>query len=180
MTLAIAHSETRDGVRAIVLDAVQERKPPFSPEAVVDEFAALLKQYRVHTVTGDRYAGEWPREQFRKRGIQYIPAAKPKSDIYLELLPHVNSRSVDLLDHQKLITQLISLELKTARGGRDSIDHGQGAHDDIANAVAGAVWLIASRGASPCILLDAVVTSPLGNQFEYTAASDYSWYMGSS
>jgi hypothetical protein len=28
-----------------------------------------------------------------------------------------------------------------ARGGRDSIDHPQGGHDDIANCVAGAVWL---------------------------------------
>jgi hypothetical protein len=33
------------------------------------------------------------------------------------------------------------LERRTARGGRDSIDHGPGAHDDIANAVAGAIVL---------------------------------------
>jgi hypothetical protein len=29
------------------------------------------------------------------------------------------------------------LERRTARGGRDSIDHPPGAHDDLANAVAG-------------------------------------------
>src|SRR5262249_19712611 len=34
----------------------------------------------------------------------------------------------------------------TARGGRDSIDHAPGAHDDIANAVAGA--LVAALGPS--------------------------------
>jgi hypothetical protein len=35
--------------------------------------------------------------------------------------------------------QVTSLERRTARGGRDSIDHAPGAHDDIANAVAGAL-----------------------------------------
>src|SRR4029450_12286297 len=35
--------------------------------------------------------------------------------------------------------QLTALERRTSRGGRDSIDHAPGAHDDIANAVAGAL-----------------------------------------
>ena len=61
MTLAIAHMEGKTQI----LDALRERKPPFSPEGVVEEFAALLRQYRCTTVYGDRYAGEWPREQFR-------------------------------------------------------------------------------------------------------------------
>ena len=52
----------------------------------------LLKRYRIVKVTGDRYAGEWPREQFRKLGISYEPAAKPKSDLYRDLLPAINSR----------------------------------------------------------------------------------------
>jgi hypothetical protein len=34
---------------------------------------------------------------------------------------------------------MISLERRTSRGGRDSIDHAPGAHDDVANAVAGAL-----------------------------------------
>src|SRR5262249_26220900 len=47
-------------------DALREVRPPFSPESVVAEFADLLNRYSVSTITGDRYAGEWPREQFRK------------------------------------------------------------------------------------------------------------------
>jgi hypothetical protein len=43
------------------------------------------------------------------------------------------------LEHDRLVTQLTSLERRTARGGEDSIDHAPGAHDDIANAVAGAL-----------------------------------------
>src|SRR5262245_29053388 len=133
MTLAVGHREGD----VVVLDALRERRPPFSPEEVVAEFSELLKSYRVSKITGDRYAGEWPREQFRKVGIAYEPAQKPKSDLYRDLLPAINSRNLDLLDDARLLTQLVGLERRTARGGRDSIDHAPGAHDDLANAVAG-------------------------------------------
>jgi hypothetical protein len=106
----------------------------------------------VHTVQGDRYAGEWPRDAFRRNGIEYLPAAKPKSDLYFETLPHVNSGEVDLLDNSVLINQLLGLERRTARGGRDSIDHGPGAHDDLANAVAGVVWLVHARQQVPIVM----------------------------
>jgi len=42
-----------------------------------------------------------------------------------------------LLDHPKLLNQLSNLERRTARSGRDNIDHQPGGHDDVANAVAG-------------------------------------------
>ena len=51
MTLAIAHTE---GTTQI-LDAIRERKPPFSPEAVTEEFSKLIREYRCTTVYGDRY-----------------------------------------------------------------------------------------------------------------------------
>jgi hypothetical protein len=70
-------------------------------------------------------------------GINYEPAEKPKSDIYRDLLPSLNSGRAELLDLPRLSAQLCGLERRTARGGRDSLDHGPGAHDDIANAVAG-------------------------------------------
>jgi hypothetical protein len=136
MTLAIAH---RDGDGIVVLDCVREVRPPFSPESVTGEFATVLRSYRITKVTGDRYAGEWPREQFRKHGITYELAAQAKSDLYRDLLPLINSRRVELLDHTRLLAQLTGLERRTARGGRDSIDHAPGGHDDLANCVAGAV-----------------------------------------
>jgi len=139
--LAIAHRDADQ----IFLDAVREVRPPFSPEAVVAEFAQLLKSYRVSKVVGDRYAGEWPREQFRSHGIAYEPAPQPKSDIYRDLLPLLNSRRIALLDNARLTNQLVGLERRTARSGRDSIDHAPGAHDDLANAAAGA--LLAANGA---------------------------------
>jgi hypothetical protein len=46
---------------------------------------------------------------------------------------------VDLLDVLRLHVQLVCLERRASRGGRDSIDHAPGAHDDLANAAAGAL-----------------------------------------
>lgn len=144
MTLAIGHREGSAGV----LDAMRERKPPFSPEAVVEDFCGLLKLYGVREVTGDRYAGEWPRERFRVHGIEYRVADRPRSDLYRDMLPMLNSGSVDLLDSDRLVNQVVGLERRTARGGRDSIDHAPGAHDDLANAVAGALGLVLRSAAS--------------------------------
>jgi hypothetical protein len=144
-TLAIGHKEND----VVVVDAMRERKPPFSPEDVVAEFSELLKSYKISKVVGDRYAGEWPRERFREHGISYEPAVKPKSDLYRDLLPLINSRRIDLLDEPRLLTQLVGLERRTARGtGRDVIDHAPGAHDDVANALAG-LAATAKRGSYP-------------------------------
>ncbi len=142
-TLAIAH---REGDVA-VLDVVRETRPPFSPDQVTREYAELLKSYRLHTVQGDRYAGEWPREKFREHGVEYRVADKTKSDLYRAFLPSVNSGSVQLLDHKVLRAQLEGLERRTARGGKDSIDHAPNARDDVANAAAGAlVGVLAKAG----------------------------------
>ncbi|MDA2911727.1 hypothetical protein MYX04_12470 [Nitrospiraceae bacterium AH_259_D15_M11_P09] len=141
MALAIAHREEK----LVVLDCVREVKPHFSPEAVAAEFTDLLKRYRVGRVVGDRYGGEWPREQFRKRGVDYVPSQLAKSDLYRELLPLVNAQNVVLLDQPRLLMQLSNLERRTTRGGRDSIDHPPGAHDDVANVAAGSLLLAAQR-----------------------------------
>ena len=135
-TLAIAHKEHE----IAVLDAVREYKPPFSPEAVVEEISKTVKRYRIARVTGDKWGSGFVVEQFRKHGVAYYPD-KTKSEIYSEFLPLVNSRCCDLLDSPRLLAQLTGLERRTARSGKDSIDHSPNGHDDLANAVAGAIVL---------------------------------------
>jgi len=137
MTLAIAHA---DGERA-VLDCIREVKPPLSPDVAVGDFAATLKAYHVSQLEGDRYGGEWVPERFLSRGITYLPSERSRSELYMELLPLMNAGRVELLDDQRLRAQLLGLERRTSRGGKDSIDHAPGGHDDVANAVAGAVVL---------------------------------------
>jgi hypothetical protein len=148
MTLAIGH---RDGDRAVI-DALRERKPPFSPEAVVAEFGDLLKLYGIWAVTGDRYAGEWPREAFRRHGISYRLAEQTKSDLYRDALPVLNSGRLELVDVPGVVNQLASLERRVARGGRESIDHPPHGHDDLANACAGVIGLCVRRAAPPAVL----------------------------
>lgn len=143
-TLAIGHQDKTTGLS--VVDCIREIKPPFSPDAVVEQYATLLKAYGIRKVTGDRYAGEWVREPFKKHGIAYEPAAKPKSDLYRDALPLINSKKVDLLDHPKMVQQFVGLERRTARSGKDSIDHAPNSHDDICNVVAG---LLVSIGVKP-------------------------------
>ena len=80
----------------------------------------------------------------RRHGIDYQLSETPKSDIYRDALPLFNAGRAQLLDLKRLVNQLCSLERRTARGGRDLIDHPQypGAHDDLANAVCGAFVML--------------------------------------
>ena len=95
--------------------------------------------------------------------------ASPKSDLYKELLPALNSATLELLDHPKLLAQLVGLERRTARGGRDSIDHAVGGRDDVSNAVAGVCQLVPgkARGISPDALY-----SPTTGAYAHTAVPD--------
>ena len=136
LTLAIGHLD-RNAV--CILDALLECRPPFDPEAAVIQCATLLRRYGMTMITGDKYAGEWPRARFAEHGIEFEQSARPKSDLYHDLLPLLNARRIELLDHPRLSAQLAGLERRTARSGKDSIDHAPGGHDDLANAVAGAL-----------------------------------------
>jgi hypothetical protein len=144
-TLAIAH---RDGVNSIVLDALRGRRPPFNPEQVVADYAAVLKSYGLARVTGDRYAGEWVASAFRKHGISYEPSEKAKSDLYLEAEPLFARGAARILDQRPLLLELRQLERRTAPSGKDRVDHPPRGHDDFANAACGALWLAARQRAT--------------------------------
>jgi hypothetical protein len=143
MTLAIGHVE-RGG--RVVVDLIREVMPKFSPAAVVAEFADALKRYRITRIHGDRWGNEFVQEPFRLRGIVYQVADAPKSDLYRDALPMINSGLAALLDHPKMVAQFCALERRVARSGKDSIDHPPGSafHDDICNAVAGLLVTAAS------------------------------------
>jgi hypothetical protein len=134
MTLAVGHRDKSD---AIVVDCLREIPAPFDPESAVSEFVGLLGTYSVREVSGDRYAGEWVSQSFEKRRIRYKKSELPKSGLYVDLLPRLMAKTIRLVDNVRLVNQLSSLERRTARGGKDSIDHPPGAHDDVANVVAG-------------------------------------------
>jgi hypothetical protein len=126
----------------VVVDAVRAWKPPFNPTSVVAEAGAFLRAYGVREVTGDRYAGEWPREAFRAHGVEYKVAEATTSDNYLAMLPIVNAARVELPDVPELLRELRGLERRRGSSGKDRVDHRPGSHDDAAAACAGVVALL--------------------------------------
>ena len=96
-------------------------------------------------MAGDHYGGEFVKEPFRKHGISYELCKRPKSDLYRDLLPSLNSGQIVLPRHDRLVAQIGGLERRTGRSGKDSIDHAPGAHDDLANCVAGVAHIAGGR-----------------------------------
>ncbi|MDZ4684514.1 MAG: hypothetical protein SH850_05445 [Planctomycetaceae bacterium] len=152
--LAIAHLNER----TVVLDLIRRWTPPFSPDRVIAGMVALLHSYGIGRVVGDNYSAEFVKSAFELRGIRYARAtsdvwsnnalartAKPKSQLYLELLPRLCSGEIELLDNDMLVNQLAGLERRTRSGGRDAIDHAPGQHDDLANVVAGVADCVHQR-----------------------------------
>ena len=88
--------------------------------------AAALRQQ----VIGDHYGGEFVKEPFRKHGISYEVCKQPKSDLFRDMWPLLNGGDITLPRHDRLIAQIVGLERRVSRAGRDSIDHAPGAHDE--------------------------------------------------
>lgn len=131
--LCIAHM---DGDTAVI-DLLRGRHG--SPAEITNEYATILQSYGVRSVTGDRYAGAWPRDQFARHGITYEAAPLDRSGLYLEFLARLNSEVVELPPDDRMRRQFAGLERRTARSGKDSIDHPPNGHDDRANCAAGVV-----------------------------------------
>jgi hypothetical protein len=138
-SICVAH---REGDQ-VVVDVLRDRKPPFDPHVVTAEFAELAKAYGCHTIVGDRYSAEWCSMAFRGCGVSYEAAGRSKSDLYLEVLPMFARGVVRFPAHKRLISELRALERRPGRSGKDSVDHPVGGSDDVANSVAGALWLLA-------------------------------------
>jgi hypothetical protein len=154
--LAIGHKHERK----IILDIIERYPAPHNPYEVVAKMTATMRRYGCDRAIGDAYAAEWTRTAFQSHGVDYRRAsrsvwhegsqiknrvAKPKSMLYLDLLPRLTSAEVELLDNEALVSQLCSLQRRTRSGGRDSIDHPPGLHDDLANVAAGVCDAVSQR-----------------------------------
>jgi hypothetical protein len=134
-TLGVCHREGE----MIVLDRLEEIKAPIpKPQEAVLAFCEILHLYRITEVIGDRYGGNWSTAEFRKGGIRYVDSKLDKNEIYLQFQAIAAMHRVALLDSERLRIQLQQLERRTRAGGKDSVDHPEGLHDDLANSCAGA------------------------------------------
>jgi hypothetical protein len=140
-TLAIVHKE-RDG--RLVVDVVRGHQGPFSVDDVTHEYAALCNEYRITKVRGDAYAREWVAQAWAKTGVRYEKAELNASMLYLEALPLWTRGLVEIPDYAPLVRELRLLERIPGRIGKDQVTHPRNVHDDLANAVCGALALLAA------------------------------------
>jgi len=144
-TMSIAH---RVG-NGIIVDLVEGRRG--NPAAITKDFCAILSEYKIQRVSGDRYAGAWVPTAFAEHGVRYEPTPGTRSELYATLAPAMSAGAVELPPCPDLAKQLVGLERRTTRGGRDVIDHSPGSHDDRANAVAGVVAMAVKKQSRPSI-----------------------------
>lgn len=173
--VAIGHREEE----RLIVDVVRARKG--TPADIVAEYASLLKEYRIGRCQSDRYAGTWPADEFKRHGIAVEQSAKPKSELYRDALAVFNSGQVELPPDERLIKQFAGLERRTARGGRDSIDHPPGGHDDRANVVSGLMQ--ATKAAKDFIFLCSAApngTTQTANPARGGGATDFDSARGSN
>jgi hypothetical protein len=144
--LAIGH-RAKDG--ALMIDVLRERRPRFIPAAVVAELAVLLRFYKISKVEGDRFAGGFHADEWKRSGITYEPCERTTSENYLTTLPLLLNGKARLLDDATLRKQLVGLERRVHAGGRESVSHAgaASAHDDVAAAACGVLAALAAKGA---------------------------------
>jgi hypothetical protein len=138
--IAIGHKQGEN----FIIDVVRGTRPGerFDPATVTEEYANLLKYYRIYSVTGDHYAAAWVSSAWTKHGITYRQSDLGKSEIYLECAPLFARGLVRPPNHAQLLRELRLLERRVHRSGKDSVDHGRNGHDDHANAVCGVLQLL--------------------------------------
>jgi len=136
-TIAIGHKEGD----VYITEVVRGTSGKFDPQSVTEEYAALCRQYRIRSVTGDNYARDWVAGAWRKLGFEYIRSSRQKGAIYLESLPVFTRGLARLPNHARLIRELRLLERRTHRSGKDTVEHPRNGHDDHANVVCGVLSL---------------------------------------
>jgi hypothetical protein len=144
--LAIGHAEGND----VIVDLIYEKRAPFDPAPTVAEIAELLRQYSIYQVTGDNYGAEWVVEAFAKHGVRYTISERNRSKVYLDALPIFTTGRARLVDNARAEHQLVGLERRTSRSGKDTVNHPPSGADDVANAICGAL-VIAAQSSIPSL-----------------------------
>jgi hypothetical protein len=141
-TLAVGHKDDND---RFICDVLRGKEPPFDPQEVTREYAALAREYRCSRIYGDNFSADWVVSAFAECDVSYVRMEKNKSELYLEGLPSFSRGLVMLPEHRRLGRELRLLERHVTRAGRDRVDHGKGGSDDFANAVFGCLHLAVQR-----------------------------------
>jgi hypothetical protein len=133
-----------DGER-VIIDAVRRWPSPHDPAVVAREVAAFLKNYGLFNATADQYGAELSRSIYGEAGINLMASEVTRSDAYLYMLPLFTADRIEIPDDETLRRELLGLERRTGRNGKDTVDHGTSrfSHDDVANSAAISAYVTA-------------------------------------
>lgn len=133
---ATAFAVFRDHNGKIEQCAIRRWPSPHDPLQVAKEVAEFLATYKLTSARADQYGAAVVRGVYASAGVTLVDAPDSRSETYLKFLPLLTTGRVELSPDPVLRVELLTLERRTARGGRDSVDHRPGSHDDVANATA--------------------------------------------
>lgn len=144
-TFTIVHKE-RDKIVQDVLRGfhrVGTQAPDLA--SCVREIAETLQRYRLREISGDRYSGQWVRQEFERARVRYKDADLDRSRSFLECESLFAQGRIELLDHPQQTREFRMLEKRARPGGRAEVTHPRGGRDDYANSLALGVARVLSR-----------------------------------
>jgi hypothetical protein len=166
---AVAHADAE----RVIVDACRRWPAPHDPKAVAAQAAAFLAEYGLTHAVADNYGAELSRVLYGDAGVTLIASDHVRSDVYLRLLPLLTTGRVELPPDPVLRIELLGLERRTARSGKDSVDHRPGGHDDLANAVALAA--VSASRADASTLRAVTIPSDVLDGYADTATGRAGW-----
>lgn len=148
----------KDGER-VVVDACRHWPAPHDPAQVAREVAAFLHGYNVRSAVADQYGAELTRSIYAEAGLTLIASELNRSESYLALQPQFTTGRIEIPDDPRLRAELLGLERRTGKSGKDAVDHRVGQHDDLSNSLAVGAWPLIKRTVSTGDQVFAVFTN---------------------
>lgn len=118
---------------------------PVKAYEVAEFVSNICGQYGINQVHADQFAFQPLREIFEKYGVTLVEntfTQNYKKQIYFNLKSLIHNQKVDLLDHQLQITEIKQLQVEQTSTGSIRIGHPPGGHDDCADALAIACYIL--------------------------------------
>jgi hypothetical protein len=141
----------RDGDRAIIA-ACRRWSSPHDASVVASQVAEFLKGYGLTSAVADDYGAGLSTAVYRPAGLTLTKAENNASDTYLRLLPLLTSNRIEMPPDPILRHELLGLERHVRSSGKDFVTHRDGAHDDLANAVARAAVAVVNPTSNYTVL----------------------------
>jgi hypothetical protein len=139
----IGHFENR--VKQYVLKGWEgTKKNPVQAKECAEYIRTICREYGIDEVAADQYAYEPLREIFAQYGVTLVEKTFTltfKKQIYYNLKRLIHSQQIDLLDHERLPTELKALVIEQTGSGQIRVGHPPGGSDDYADSTAISAFL---------------------------------------